>query len=183
MVLIIDKGFARAVELVLAHEGGFSANKADRGGATKYGISLRFLKTLPDGDINRDGDIDAEDVSQLTRDQAIDFYWREFWNKHHYDQIMDWHIAAKIFDMAVNMGPQRAHRLLQQGILACGKKVVVDGKLGPQTLRAVNSTSRESLLPVLRAEAAGFYRAIVLLDPSQRVFLGGWLRRAYASII
>jgi lysozyme family protein len=180
MVLVINNDFARAVEFVLSHEGGYAENPSDRGGVTKYGISLRFLKNLPDGDLTNDGVVDVEDVQALSRDQAIDFYWREFWHKYDYDRIAEWGIAAKLLDMAVNMGPGRAHRLAQQGLWAVGKKLTVDGKLGQKTLQAINASNRDALLAVLRAEAAAFYRLIVAKDQTQKTFLNGWLNRAYA---
>ncbi len=180
MPLVIDDSFARAVDIVLHHEGGFADKKGDRGGPTHFGISLRFLEILPDGDINKDGLIDYRDIESLTRDQAIDFYWREFWNKYQYSKFNDWYLATKVFDLAVNMGPNQAHRLLQQALLALGNKVVIDGKLGSITFRAANNANRDALLAALRSEAAGFYRLVARLNAGQEKFLFGWLNRAYS---
>lgn len=180
MTLIIDDSFARAVNIVLQHEGGYANEQGDRGGPTRYGISLRFLQSMPDGDIDKDGDIDEQDVESLTRDQAIDFYWREFWLKFNYGKLADWKLAAKIFDLSVNMGPSRAHRLLQQALQSLGFKVAADGKLGSATFRAANSAPRDALLSAVRSEAAGYYRLIAHINPDQQKFLEGWLRRAYA---
>lgn len=180
MTLVIDDSFARAVDIVLCHEGGFADVNGDRGGPTKYGISLQFLKNMPDGDINLDGQIDREDVDALTRDQAIDYYWREFWSKHNYGKFSDWKLAAKLFDFAVNMGPVRSHKLLQQALRSLGVKLAIDGKLGPSTLKAANAAPRDSLLAALRSEAAGYYRLIAHINPDQEKFLEGWLKRAYS---
>lgn len=169
------------MEWVLLHEGGFSNHPHDRGGVTKYGISLRFLENMPDGDVNQDSVINSADITGITRDQAIDFYRRKFWNKYRYGLIMDASIATKIFDFAVNMGPTQAHRLTQYAILACGHNLAVDGRLGPKTLALLNTVNRDVFLAALRAEAAAFYRAVADRNPSQKVFLNGWLRRAYAQ--
>ena len=179
MKLLLDSNFNKAVEIVLEHEGGFSNHPADRGGVTKYGISLRFLKTLPDGDINDDGETTQEDIQHLTRDQAVAFYWREFWNKEGYGRFSDPILAAKILDLSVNMGARRAHILLQRALRSVAAKVVEDGKLGAITLKAVAHAPRDALLAALRSEAAGYYRLIAQLNPSQEQFLQGWLRRAY----
>ncbi len=180
MTLVVDDSFARAVNIVLMHEGGFADVEGDRGGATKYGISLRLLKNLPDGDLDENGLVDSKDIESLTRDQAIDFYFREFWSKFQYHKLHDWQLAAKIFDLSVNMGPARAHRLLQQALLAVGKKVDCDGKLGVQTIKTANAAPRDALVSALRSEAAGYYRQIAKMNPDQEKFLNGWLRRAYS---
>ena len=47
--------FEKAVEKVLEHEGGYVDHKADPGGATNYGISLRFVKQSTGIDLDVDG--------------------------------------------------------------------------------------------------------------------------------
>jgi hypothetical protein len=56
--------FERAMSFTGKWEGGFVNDPKDPGGATKYGISLRFLRDLaPElGDVDGDGDVDADDV-------------------------------------------------------------------------------------------------------------------------
>ena len=177
---LYDANFIYAVEIVLRHEGGFSDSNADRGGVTNFGISLKFLERMPDGDLNSDELIDKQDIKQLNREQAMHFYWREFWHKHGYSKLQNCKIAAKILDLAVNMGSFRAHRLLQQALRAVGQGVTIDGALGPLTIENSNSADQNALLAALRSESAGFYRLIASRDPSQSKFLNGWLKRAYA---
>jgi len=50
-------------------EGGYVSNPGDPGGPTKYGVSLRLLRSFGI-DIDRDGDIDQNDVRDLTPAQA-----------------------------------------------------------------------------------------------------------------
>ena len=76
--------YARAARKLLQIEGGFVDDPKDRGGATKYGISLRFLAAegafdedgdgKADFDLDLDGDIDGQDIRDVTQDslrQAI----------------------------------------------------------------------------------------------------------------
>lgn len=81
--------FNAALADVLKHEGGYSDHKADLGGATHFGISLRFLKQLPDlaGDINGDGHINVLDIQQMTAAHAAEFYRQYFWLHYRLEQV------------------------------------------------------------------------------------------------
>jgi lysozyme family protein len=73
--------------------------------------------------------------------------------------------------MAVNMGHTQAHRILQRAIHANA-----DGVFGPVTLALANSTP--ILLEKLCEGQASFYMGLVGRNPSQSLFLKGWLKRA-----
>lgn len=162
--------FAHAISVVLRHEGGYVDDHADPGGATNYGLSSRFLKSLG---------LDV-DVRSLSQADAISIYKQHIWDKNNYDLISDREVATKIFDLAVNMGPRQAHTLLQRALRACGERdIIEDGILGPRTLTATNRASPQALLAALRSEAAGFYRLLAAQKPMLQKFLGGWLKRAY----
>jgi len=172
----------RAVEVVLGHEGGFVNDPRDPGGATNWGISLRFLRAQGGdlGDVDGDGDIDAEDVRRLPQDVAVELYRREFWERYMYGRLPE-DVAIKVFDLAVNMGPVQAHRCLQRACRACGFDLVEDGVIGRETRRACGSIWPPAALVVaLRCEAASFYRLLVSRRTGLEGFLNGWLNRAYA---
>ena len=58
-------------------EGGFVDHKNDPGGATNYGVSLRWLKN--EGiDIDGDGKIDINDIKALTPSKAAELFKKEF---------------------------------------------------------------------------------------------------------
>ncbi len=168
--------FSEAINVVLQHEGGFSDDKDDAGGATNFGISLRFLKGLGDeGDIDHDGDVDADDIRKMTVQQAVAIYKTQWWDRYGYEQIHSQDVATKVFDLAVNMGAKRAHIIVQRALRAVGKVVTEDGVIGPVTMDAINNYQPRGLLPAIRSEAAGFYRGL-----NQPKFLAGWLNRAYS---
>jgi lysozyme family protein len=162
--------FLAAVTRVLDDEGGYCANPADSGGATKFGISSREYPDL--------------DVAALTRDDAIAIYYRDYWMRVGLDRLPP-AIAAKTFDLAVNIGAGAAVRCLQRALRACGRRVAEDGVLGAATAAAASSADLSALLAALRSEAAGYYRTLAALERgrrpgSDREFLDGWLNRAYA---
>lgn len=69
--------FEEALENTLAFEGGFNDVKGDKGGATKYGISLNFLKSEKI-DIDGDKDTDADDIRLLDRVKVTKLYKEHF---------------------------------------------------------------------------------------------------------
>lgn len=180
-----DQQFMSAVAKLLALEGGFVDHPDDPGGATNFGISLRFLQTLDDmelGDIDGDGDIDYQDVSQMKTIDAQLLFFEYWWNKYGYGQITDLLVSIKVFDMSVNMGSRQAHRLLQRAInCVLGQKALVDdGLLGPKSSQAMTIALQQpiALLASLRAQQEGFYRLLVAKNKKFKVFLKGWLNRA-----
>lgn len=181
-----DYAFDAALTVVLEHEGGYVDDPDDPGGATNWGVSLRTLRALGDleFDVDGDGDIDADDIKALSRDDAGAFYRKVFWDRHGYGRFGDLMVATKVFDLAVNMGPGGGHKVLQRALRACGQDMADDGVLGPQTLAAVIAVIRsfgaEALLAALRSEAAGYYRSLIAAKPVRAKYERGWLRRAYS---
>ena len=169
------------IEKVMLHEGGYADDPADAGGETNWGISLRFLQGLDlrEADIDRDGDIDADDIRDLTAGQAAELYFLHFWRPHRYGDLPDG-IAEKVFDLSVNMGPRQAHKLLQRALRSCRRQVADDGVLGPITRGAVLAVPPGALAAALRSEAAGFYRALIARNARLARFERGWLKRAYS---
>lgn len=181
--------FQKALDVILEHEGGFVDDPDDPGGATNFGVSLRFLHSegeldadgdgFHDFDFDKDGDVDAIDVRSMERFQAALIYREFWWDKYQY-QLLPGEVAIKVFDLSVNMGARQAHKLLQRALRASGVEVVDDGLIGPATRRAIDETDLCALLPALRSEAAGFYRALTAARPPLKKYLKGWLRRAYS---
>lgn len=172
--------FTTAINIILKHEGGWANNPNDPGGATNWGISLRWLKTVqPDADIST--------IRGMPQTKAIDLYRRYFWDPWPYGLIMNQQVATKVLDMAVNMGPPSfrptdrpwAHIILQRAVNDCnGNDVVEDGIFGPQTLEAINRANSLQLLGKLISEQSDYYRRIAEQNPKLKGFLPGWLARA-----
>lgn len=179
--------FDRAIAVILEHEGGYVNHPNDPGGATNYGISLRFLADQPTtvGDFDGDGDVDVEDIANMDINDAKSVYRKCWWDKYKYESIHDLTIATKVFDFSVNMGAPRAHKLLQAAMnKSCGLKLTIDGVLGPASFKAINAIAdgddEQQLLRAYCDEAWAFYQSIATKNPKLKVFLKGWKNRAFS---
>jgi lysozyme family protein len=141
--------FRQAFDILLGHEGGFVDDPHDAGGATRYGLSLRFLKGKGRlYDRNQDGVVDAADVRQITLADAQAIYLGEFWNKVRADDLPP-ALSLLVFDAAVHCGTGTAIRWLQQAL-----KVPVDGAIGPITVaRAGLAPNADQVFHLIRMEA------------------------------
>jgi lysozyme family protein len=169
--------FYFAIEKILMQEGYYSNDPSDPGGATKYGISLRFLKSIGefDGDIDGNGDIDIDDIKKMSKKQAVEIYKKYWWEKYEYNRIISQGIATKVLSISINMGHIQAHKCTQRAVRAAiGHKINEDGILGKITIMNINKANPDILLASIKSEAAGFYRS--LNNPN---YINGWLNRAY----
>lgn len=179
--------FTHALAFTLKHEGGWVSHSKDPGGATNYGISLRFLKGEVNGvnardiivDMDGDGDFDIDDIKNLTPDIVRQLYYEFFWS-HWFDNLEP-SIAIKTFDMSVNMGRLQGVKLLQLACNKLGNKLLVDGRIGPATIAQSRCVYAPVLMDEMCHQADLFYHKLVAKKPALDVFLKGWLNRAYAT--
>jgi len=179
--------FQLALTHTLHHEGVDSDHPADRGGVTKYGISIRFLRA-EGHDVDGDGDVDEDDIHALTKDHAAAVYRRYFWDRNGLDKIGSGIISRKIFDIAVNAGSRAAWKIAQKAYNEARRKhyvskpgpLTVDGVPGPATRAAFNNNAKldYQIINELREQQKKFYAGIIIRDPTQKAFELGWLRRA-----
>lgn len=171
--------FSIAMKFVLKNEGGYVNNPKDPGGATNFGISLRFLRTIDksDADINKDGIVDINDIASMTVDDAVRLYKKYWWDNYNYSLINNQDIATKVFDICVTMSPLRCHKMFQRAIMATTYvSIDCDGAIGKRTIKAVNNCKdSEELLNIFKYLVADYYRSL-----NNSTFINGWLKRAYA---
>lgn len=151
-------GFDTCVQFVLNEEGGYSHNPKDPGGETRYGISKRAYPDL--------------NIKELKINQAIDIYNRDYWILGRCHLLPD-RMQLCFFDACVNQGIDAASRDLQRAL-----NVVVDGRVGAQTLRAAHLFG-PSLLGLFAAERARRYA----LSQNFETFGRGWLARLFRAVL
>ena len=174
-----EERFQYALNEVLKDEGGFTDDPDDPGGATNFGITQKNLDTYREENPKIGVPYKVQDLMHYEADQ---YYKKLWWNKYNYNAIKSIQIAAKIFDLAVNMGAIQAHKLVQRALYFSGYRVNVDGVLGTKTLAAINdmcNTGQESDLDYeIKQEALFFYENLVKENPRLVKFLHGWINRA-----
>lgn len=167
---MFTQDFEKAISYVLKHEGGFVNDPADNGGATKFGISSRFLKSIGMRH-------DVEFVRNLTLEQAKRLYFYHFYIKNRLNHVKSLRIATKVLDIVVNVGNNKGIKIVQESANKWDCNLKVDGKMGNLTLTAVNKIlargEEEEMLRTLVKTLSSFY-----LSLNNTRFIKGWLIRA-----
>lgn len=169
MMSVYSLKFEKAFRYLISNEGGFADVSGDPGGKTKYGISQKSYPYL--------------DIEKLSLEESKKIYYRDFWLKGRCEEIEDELLAIQVFDFSVNLGIRNATISLQRALRCQGINVQEDGVWGAQTHSGVKNSDQRLLLVSLKSEVAGYYRLLVVKQPSLNKFIKGWLNRAYRQII
>lgn len=168
------------IDDVIAREGGYSNHPADRGGATRWGITEIVARAHGF----------AGDMRVFPRDEAAAIYRLIYWLRPGLAAVAERTpaLAAELFDTGVNMGPAVASRFMQRALNALNRNakdypdMVVDGAIGPITLRALDSfislrgTAGETVLTkAVEALQGERYLALAETRPANEAFFYGWL--------
>ena len=150
--------FDESFEKLIGHEGGYSNNRYDNGGETKYGVSKRAYP--------------LEDIANLTLARAKAIYLKDYWGAAGCDSVPD-SIKFDLFDMAVNSGVSKAIKTLQRTVGA-----FPDGVIGVNTLQAINSMPATRLTARFNGARLEFMADLA----DWTVFGRGWARRIAANL-
>ena len=116
-------GFDSAFDALIANEGGYSNNRHDPGGETRWGITKRVAQVH--GYTGAMWDLPLVTAKEIAKAQ--------YWNPIKGDEFPE-RFAFQVFDAAYNSGVGTAIRWLQQAV-----GVLADGSIGPVTLTAVKA--------------------------------------------
>lgn len=145
--------FDEVFDRTIGHEGGYSLDPHDPGGETNWGISKKSYPKLI--------------IKELTREDAKNIYFRDFWNEIKMDGLPD-SVTYQLFDFAVNSGIQTAIRYFQRAL-----NVADDGRFGPVSQMAIVNTTESDMIMNLNAERLDFMTRLQNWPHAGK----GWARR------
>ena len=149
--------FDSAFGQLMLHEGGYSNDAHDNGGATRYGITEGVAR-----EVGYRGD-----MRELPLDLAKRIYRDRYWDAMCCDDLPA-SIRHAVFDAAVNSGVAQSARWLQRAV-----GVEADGVIGPKTLAAVKDTPPDALRCHILSNRLRMMTGL----PSWEFFGRGWAKR------
>lgn len=157
--------FKRYAPKLLQLEGGYTNHPDDVGGPTNLGVTLNTYREY----CGKEKTIkDLRNMSYGTWENIMkDLYW----DKCLADKIESQPLAEIIVDWCVNSGMVGLRKV--QEIVG----VKPDGIAGSKTLSAINGSDAEELFDRIMSARKQFYTNIVKRNPSQKVFMNGWMNR------
>jgi lysozyme family protein len=168
------------IDELIAREGGYAANPADRGGPTRFGITQKVARAHGY----------AGDMARLPRDTAAAIYRADYWTGPRLDALFAIapRIAAELFDTGVNMGTGAAAGLLRRALNALNREakdypdLPAAGAIDAAVLAAVKAYLRlrgasgeTVLVRALDALQGARYVSLAETRPANEAFLYGWL--------
>ena len=165
---------------VIGREGGYSNHPADRGGATRWGVTEAVARAHGY----------RGDMREYPRAEAVNVYRRLYWLRPGFDRIAAHapKVAAELFDTGVNMGPAVAAGFLQRALNALKRNerdyadIPVDRRIGDSTVAALarflarrGRDGEKVLLKAIEALQGERYLSLAEQRPANEAYLYGWL--------
>ena len=155
------ENYDKCLELILHHEGGYVNHPKDPGGETNLGVTKRVYEEWGG----------TKDMVDLTVEDVAPIYEKNYWGRTKCNDLPSG-LDLCVFDFAVNAGPGRAAKYLQQII-----GTTVDGGIGPNTLKAVYNYVEEvgiqGMIEEYQSGRQSYYEQLSTFETFGR----GWTRR------
>lgn len=158
----MDLTFDTMLARVLRHEGGYSNNPKDPGGATNYGVTQAVYDVYRD-----DATLPRRSVLHITKAEVREIYFYDYFEAVRGPQLPA-AVAFQVFDGAVNSGVGRSVKWLQQAVGA-----TQDGILGPKTLAAIKQADDAQTIDNYLGLRLAFLKRL----ETWNTFGRGWQRR------
>ena len=155
----MQNNFDKCLDLVLKSEGGWVNNPADPGGETNLGVTKKVWEEWVGHEVKTMKGLTPADVAPM--------YQAKYWMACYANQL-PLGVDYMAFDAAVNMGPGRAVKLLQEA-MGC----VPDGVIGPRTMQLIAQKDPQDVVNAYSNRKTSFYESL----PTFATFGKGWLKR------
>lgn len=146
-------------------EGGFVNHPLDKGGPTNCGVTLNTYRDH----FGQHKTVD--DLKRISYDEWKKIMKTGYWDKCKADRIDSQAVAEILVDWCINSGLVGLRRV--QELVGCKP----DGIAGPITLSLINSSDPKELHNRIFNARKQFYVNIIKRNPSQKVFMNGWMNR------
>ena len=168
------------IDEVIGREGGYSNHPADKGGATRWGVTEAVARAHGY----------RGDMRDFPRGDAVEVYRRIYWLRPGFDRVAEHapRVAVELFDTGVNMGPAVAAGFLQRALNALNRgggdypDMAVDRRVGDRTIDALKGfiarrgvAGETVLLKAIEALQGERYLRLAEERPANEAFLYGWL--------
>jgi lysozyme family protein len=168
------------IDEVIGREGGYSNHPADKGGATRWGVTEAVARAHGY----------RGEMRCYPREEAVAVYRRIYWLRPGFDRVAEQapKLAAELFDTGVNMGPEIAAGFLQRALNALNRgasdyaDIPVDRRIGDRTIEALKgfiarrgAGGEKVLLKAVEALQGERYLRLAEQRPANEAFLYGWL--------
>jgi len=153
--------FQSSLAHVLKSEGGFVNHPKDPGGMTNLGCTKNTWEDYVGHSVSE------SDMKDLTPELVAPLYKRKYWDKVAGDDLPSG-LDYAVFDAAINSGPGKAAKWLQEVL-----GVTADGSIGKGTLAAVHTMDVQDLIAKYNDKRLQFLESL----PTFSTFGKGWSRR------
>ena len=157
--------YRKLVPFIKKWEGGFANHPQDKGGATNKGVTLSTYKMV----YGKDKTVD--DLKNMTESQWNYIFKKLYWDKWKADSIKNQSIANILVDWVWMSGLGTIKKI--QSLFG----LTADGIVGNKTISYINSHDQEEVFNKIWNRRKSFYESLVKNNPSQKVFLKGWMNR------
>lgn len=157
--------FKKYAAKLIQLEGGYTNHPDDLGGPTNKGITLTTYREY----CGKEKTI--QDLRNISYGTWQDIMKDMYWDKCRADDIDNQSVAEITVDWCVNSGLVGLRKVQE----IVGTKP--DGIAGPITISMINSSDSRELFDRIWNARQQFYVNIVKRNPSQKVFMNGWMNR------
>lgn len=162
----------RFIDVILGHEGGYQNNPNDSGNyhngvlvGTNYGISAPVLAAY------RNRNITAQEMRDLSREEAKKIYISRYYNVGGYDHYKNESTALLVFDAHVNQGRGATIKILNRAYEKLTGKTFPESVMSKEGIEKLNTVPEKKFFDSIYLQRKSHY------ENGNPNFVRGWLNR------